>query len=409
MHILSSLLLFAGLLASQPALLAGQSPSPSQDQGRDALPRFVDRSEAAGLSIVTYSGSAEKNHILESSGNGILVLDYDSDGYPDLYFVAAHRLGSPPDAQREERSALYRNNGDGTFADVTQAAGVAARVYGHGGCVGDVDADGLPDLYLTAVGPNILYRNNGDGTFTDISERAKVGDDGASIGATFFDADGDGDQDLFVANYLDATWEEILAARRTRRWQGRVEVMDGPKGLPESRNTFYLNTGDAIFQEATEASGLAVGGRGYSMGVASFDYDNDGDVDLYIANDSTPNRLYRNRGDATFEEVGTLTGSAYNSDGRLQGSMGTHFGDYDGDGWFDLVVTNFARDYNTLYRNLGGVFFQDDSFLSHLAAPTYKTLGWGALFVDVDNDRDLDLFFANGHIYPQVDDDPSLP
>jgi hypothetical protein len=379
-----------------------------EDQRPDALPLFVDRSEVAGLRIVTYSGGEEKNHILESSGNGILVLDYDSDGYQDLYFVAAYRLGSPPGATREERSALYRNNGDGTFADVTEAAGVAARVYGHGGCVGDVDGDGLPDIYLTAVGPNILYRNNGDGSFTDITERAKVGDDGASIGATFFDADGDGDQDLFVANYLDATWEEILAARRSRRWQGSVEVMDGPKGLPESRNTFYLNTGDGIFQEATEASGLAVGGRGYSMGVASFDYDNDGDVDLYVANDSTPNRLYRNRGDATFEEVGTLTGSAYNSDGRLQGSMGTHFGDYDGDGWFDLVVTNFARDYNALYRNLGGLLFQDDSFVAHLAAPTYKGLGWGALFVDVDNDGDLDLFFANGHIYPQVDDHPSL-
>ncbi len=397
MRLFSGFLLVTILLGSPPA----RSAEPS-------LPRFVDRTEAAHLRIVTYSGGDEKNHILESTGNGILVLDYDLDGYPDLYFVAAYRLPRPRTGG-EERSALYRNNGDGTFTDVTEAAGVAARgVYGHGGCVGDVDADGLPDLYLTAVGPNVLYRNNGDGTFTDITERSGVGDAGPSLGATFFDADGDGDQDLFVANYLDATWEEILSARRTRLWQGSVEVMDGPRGLPEGRNTFYRNHGDGTFEDATQATGFADGGRGYSMGVTSFDYDNDGDVDVYVANDSSPNRLYRNRGDGTFEEVGTLTGSAYNADGRLQGSMGVHFGDYDGDGWFDLVVTQFARDYNTLYRNLGGLLFQDDSFLSHLAEPSFQFLGWGVLFFDADNDADLDLFVANGHIYPQVDDDPSL-
>ncbi len=242
MRFLSGFLLFMVLLGDLPARSAEPSSSPPGDP-----PRFVDRTEAAGLRIVTYSGGAEKNHILESSGNGILVLDYDRDGYPDLYFVAAHRLGtgSPPGAGREERSALYHNNGDGTFTDVTQAAGVAARVYGHGGCVGDVDGDGLPDIYLTAVGPNVLYRNDGDGTFTDVTERAGVGDAGPSIGATFFDADGDGDQDLFVANYSGATWDEILTARRTRRWQGRVLVMDGPKGLPETPNTFYFNNGSS--------------------------------------------------------------------------------------------------------------------------------------------------------------------
>ncbi len=411
----SGFLLLATLLGPLPARSTGplspsgdqggETLSPSGDQGGETL-TFVDRTEAAGLRIVTYSGGGEKNHILESTGNGVLVLDYDLDGDPDLYFVAAHRL---PRAAVESRGALYRNNGDATFTDVTEAAGVAARgVYGHGGCVGDFDGDGLPDLYLTAVGPNVLYRNEGDGTLTDVTEQAGVGDAGASLGATFFDADADGDQDLFVANYIDATWEEILSARRTRLWQGKVQVMDGPRGLAESRNTFYRNQGDGTFEEATEAAGFTSGGRGYSMGVVSFDYDDDGDVDVYVANDSTPNRLYRNRGDGTFEEVGTSTGSAYNADGRLQGSMGVHFGDYDGDGWPDLVVTQFARDYNTLYRNLGGLLFQDDSFLSHLAGPGYPFLGWGAFLFDADNDADLDLFVANGHIYPQVDDDPSL-
>jgi hypothetical protein len=369
------------------------------------LPRFADRTDAAGLTIVTYSGGEEKNHILESAGNGVLVVDYDLDGWQDLYFAAAYRL---PRAAGDERGALYRNLGDGTFADVTAAAGVGARVYGHGGCVGDVDGDGAPDLYLTALGPNVLYRNDGDGTFSDVTAQAGVGDPGPSIGATFFDADADGDQDLFVANYLDATWDEILGARRTRRWQGKILVMDGPRGLPASRNAFYRNLGEGTFEDATAASGLASGGLGYSLGVVSFDYDVDGDVDLYVANDSSENFLYRNRGDGTFEEVGIWTGAAYNADGRLQGSMGVHFGDYDGDGWPDLAVTQFAHDHYTLYRNLDGQAFLDVSFAAGLAAPTLQPLGWGALFFDADHDRDLDLFFANGHIYPQVDVDPSL-
>ena len=368
---------------------------------------FEDRSSGSGLEIVTWSGSVEKPHILESDGNGVLVLDYDGDGYQDLYFVAAFRIPRREEAE-EERSALYRNLGDGTFVEVSQLAGVAARVYGHGGCVGDYDADGLPDIYLTAYGDNILYRNNGDGTFTDVTAEVGVQEPAWSIGATFLDADGDGDQDLYVGNYIVAPWEEILAARRTRRWRGKVEVMDGPRGLVEAPNTFYLNRGDGTFEDATEASGLAEGRLGYTMGVASFDFDNDGDTDIYVANDSTANRLYENHGDGTFEEVGTWTGSSYNADGRVQGSMGVHYGDYDGDGWFDIGVTNFALDYYALYRNLEGELFQDESFNSQLAVTSFAPLGWGVLFFDADNDRDVDLYFSNGHIYPQVDEDESL-
>ncbi len=375
------------------------------------LPHFVDRTAAAGLDVITYSGSVEKPHILESTGNGVLVLDYDGDGFQDLFLAAAYRL--PRDESATEQSALYRNNGDGrsgvpAFTDVTDRAGVGARVYGHGGCVGDADGDGLPDVYLTAYGPNLLFRNNGDGTFTDIADRAGVAGSSWSIGATFFDADGDGDQDLFVGNYIEADWDEILSARRTRRWRGKVEVMDGPRGLKEAMNRFYSNNGDGTFREATEESGLAAGGMGYTMAVASLDFDNDGDTDLYAANDSTANRLYRNRGDGTFEELGTWIGTAYNADGRAQGSMGVGVGDYDADGWLDLAVTNFAHDYYTLYRNLGGRLFQDESFVSGLALSSFAPLGWAALFLDADKDGDLDLFFANGHIYPQVDDDPSL-
>ena len=368
---------------------------------------FRDSTQSAGLEVITWSGSVEKPHILESTGNGVMVLDYDGDGFQDLFFVSAFRLPRLEDAVGDG-NAMYRNRGDGTFEDVTDRVGLGLKVYGHGGCVGDVNGDGLPDIYVTNYGPNVLYLNKGDGSFADVTEIAGVGDPKWSIGATFFDADQDGDQDLYVGNYIEATWEEILAAERTRAWRGKVRVMDGPRGLPESENTFYLNNGDGTFRDATVTSGMQQGGMGYSMGVVSFDFDFDGDLDVYVANDSTANRLYRNRGDATFEEVATWTGCAYNADGNAQGSMGVGVGDYDGNGWLDLVVTNFAHDYYALYRNLNGELFQDDAFVARVAVPSYVPLGWAPLLLDVDHDGDQDLFLGNGHIYPQVDEDPSL-
>jgi hypothetical protein len=368
---------------------------------------FIDRAPAAKLNVITYNGGAEKNHILESTGTGVLLLDYDGDSDQDIYFVNSFSIPRKGQTQPHP-NVLYRNDGKGNFDDVTSASGTGAAVYGQGGCMGDIDNDGLPDMYITNFGPNILYRNNGNGTFKDISTKAGVADHRWSIGCTFFDADNDGDQDLYVANYIEATWNEVHAARRTRLWRGKVEVLDGPKGLPGSPDTFYLNNGNGTFTEATEKAGLKPGTGHYSMGVVSFDYDNDGDIDLYVANDSAPNCLYRNRGNGTFEEIGTVTGAAYNADGQEQGSMGIDFGDYNNDGWFDIAVTNFAHDYYTLYRNLGGKFFQDESYAAGIAVPTFVPLGWGTIFFDVDHDTDLDLFFANGHIYPQVEKDPSL-
>jgi hypothetical protein len=374
--------------------------------GPAARVKFEDRTEAAGFDVVTWSGGAEKNHILESTGNGVLLLDYDGDGLLDVYFVNAIRL-LPGKMTEPHSNTLYRNRGDGTFRDVTREAGVGSSAFGVGGATGDVDNDGLPDIYVTNWGPNTLFRNNGDGTFTDKTAASGVSDPRWSVGACFFDPDEDGDADLFVANYIETNWDEVWAAERVRLWRGRVKVLDGPRGLVGSRNTYYRNEGDGTFTDATEAAGFLAGSGRYTMGVVSLDYDDDGDSDLYTANDSMPNGLYRNRGDGTFEEVGALSGAAYNADGAVQGSMGIDVGDFDNDGRFDLVVTNFAHDYDTLYRNLGGSFV-DHSFVAGLAVPTFAPLGWGVHFLDVDHDMDLDLFMSYGHIYPQVDADPVL-
>jgi hypothetical protein len=368
--------------------------------------QFEDRAQSAGLDVITWSGGAEKNHILESTGNGVLLLDFDSDGLLDVYFVNAIRL-LPGRKTEPHSNTLYRNRGDGTFQDVTREAGVGSSTFGIGGAVADVDNDGLQDIYVTNWGPNALFRNNGDGTFSDWTERAGVGDPRWSVGAAFFDPDEDGDADLFVGNYIETTWDEVWAAERVRLWRGRVKVLDGPRGLRGSRNTYYRNQGDGTFTDATESAGFLAGSGQYTMGVVSFDYDDDGDVDLYTANDSMPNSLYRNRGDGAFEEMGALSGAAYNADGATQGSMGIDVGDFDNDGRFDLVVTNFAHDYDSLYRNLGGSFL-DQSFVAGLAVPTFAPLGWGVHFLDVDHDMDLDLFMSYGHIYPQVDGDPVL-
>ncbi|HVS15526.1 MAG TPA: CRTAC1 family protein [Thermoanaerobaculia bacterium] len=400
-----------------PALLLGvvlaASSSSAQSPAETSAARFVDRTAESGIDVVTYTGGADKRHILESTGNGVVVLDYDGDGRQDLYFVCGERfLEAPsPDASRRREacsSRLYRSLGGLRFEDVTERAGVATALYGQGGTAGDVDGDGDEDLYVTAFGANLLFVNQGDGRFVEEAAARGVGDPRWSISAVLFDADGDGDLDLFVANYLDATWEEVLTARRTRRWRDRVWVMDGPRGLRESRNAFYRNLGDGRFRDETAAAGFDSGNGGYSMGAVAADLDGDGDLDLYVANDSTANRLYLNRGGGTFEEAGAMSGAAYSADGKAQGSMGVAAADLDGDGLPELAVTNFAHDSYAVYVNHGDALFLERSFDLGVAAPTFAPLGWAALFLDAQNDGMLDLFFANGHIYPQVDEDPLL-
>ncbi len=357
--------------------------------------------------MVTGTGGPAKDHIAESTGTGVAVLDYDQDGLPDIYFPNAPAWDDLRGPWRPRSGALYRNEGGRRFTDVTAAAGLDTTAWGQGALSADIDADGFPDLYVTALGPNLLFRNNGDGTFTEVGEAAGVADPGWGIGAAFLDAEGDGFADLFVANYIEVTEPDIRAGERTRRWRGRVEVLDGPRGLPAQANRYYRGDGRGGFTEATGDAGFAAGPGRYSMGVAALDVDADGDPDLFVANDSGTNALWRNEG-GRFTDIGLLAGVALSADGATQGSMGVATADADGDGLPDLAVTNFAHDHYAFYRGLAPDLFLDDAVGAGVATATFAPLGWGTLFFDADNDGDLDLGFANGHLYPQVGDDPGL-
>ena len=306
------------------------------------------------------------------------------------------------------KNALYRNLGGWRFEDVSRKAGVAAAAWGNGVCAGDYDGDGRLDLYVTNWGRNLLYRNNGNGTFSETATAAGVEAGGWSTGCTFFDADGDGDLDLYVVRYVETTWEDVVGARRSLVWRNGPHIMVGPAGLPGEADLFFENRGDGTFVEATASHGLTDVARGYGFGVVATDYDADGWVDLFVANDSTPNFLYHNRGDGTFESVGLLAGVAVNAEGRAQAGMGVDAGDYDGDGRMDLLVSTFAHDTTSLYRNLDGSQFEDVTLRSGLAAPTFVPMGWGAVFFDADLDGRLDLFLANGHIFADIEDYPEL-
>jgi hypothetical protein len=363
--------------------------------------------EARGPFEKTYCGGPRKDSILESGGSGVALFDYDGDGLLDIYVVSAFEL----DAKRERiphKNALYHNLGGWRFENVAGKAGVDAAAWGNGVCAGDYDDDGLVDLYVTNYGPNFLFHNNGDGTFTDVAGAAGVQGGGWSTGCAFLDGNGDGRLDLYVARYATLTWPEVVNARRTMTWRGGPKVMVGPVGLPGAPDVYYENLGGGRFADVTDARGLKDAAGAYGFGVLATDYDGDGAVDIFVANDSNPNFLYHNLGDGSFESVGLLAGAAVNAEGRAQAGMGVDAGDYDNDGSMDIVVTNFAHDTNTLRRNLGNGLFEDVTEAAGLAGPTFVPMGWGTAFLDADLDGRLDLFFANGHIYPQVDDFPDL-
>ncbi len=379
----------------------GPAPAstPSPD---DASPSPVTFEEAGRLATATYCGGATKDHILESACGGVALLDFDADGRLDIYLVTAAAL-TPKRERVAHRNALYRNLGGWKFEDVSKRAGVDAAAWGNGVCAGDYDDDGRLDLYVTNWGPNSLFRNRGDGTFEEVAARAGIAAGGWSTGCTFFDADADGDLDLYVARYVDTTWDAVVRAQRTLVWRGGPHIMVGPAGLPGEADLFFENLGNGRFVEATDAHGLSDAARAYGFGVVATDYDDDGFVDLFVANDSNPNFLYRNRGNGKFESVGLAAGVAVNGDARAQAGMGADAGDFDGDSRIDLVLTAFAHDRNTLYRNIDGRQFEDASVTAGLAGPTFVRMGWGTTFFDADLDGKLDLFFANGHIFADID------
>ncbi|MGH2688623.1 MAG: CRTAC1 family protein, partial [Actinomycetota bacterium] len=370
--------------------------------------RFVDVAAGAGLTRVTLAGRPGKDHLLDSAGAGAAFLDYDGDGRLDLYLVNGWRLDGSRVVERG-RHGLYRGLPGGRFEDVTDRAGVAGEgVWGSGVTVADYDADGRPDLLVTGFGPNVLYRNRGDGGFENVAPRLGLEAPGWNTGAAFFDADADGDLDLYVASYIDCTLEEVLQARPTLDWKGLEKVALGPFGLKGAPDHFFRSEGGWRFSDATAASGLEDRGLGYGFAVRAADYDADGDPDLYVANDSDPNYLYRNDGAGGFRDAGVWSGAALDAGGAAQASMGIAVGDATGDGLLDVFVTNFAEDFSTLYRGLGGGLFEDASEESGVGRGTYMPMSWGASFADFDNDGDLDLVVANGHIYPQIDRHPEI-
>lgn len=353
--------------------------------------------------MIVRSGDEQKFHLMDTMTGGVCLIDIDDDGLLDIFFVNGSTLKAFLARALGHGNRLYRNLGGGKFEDVTERA----RIRGHSGwgmgcAAADFNNDGRTDLYVTNLGPSILYQNIGSGRFEDISRTSGTNHDGWSTGATWGDFDNDGWLDLYVARYLDFDFANPPKPGKdeTCRYLG-IPVACGPKGLKGARAVFYRNNRDGTFSNETEKRGLTTPLR-YGLGVCASDYDNDGDLDLFAANDSTGNFLFRNRGDGHFDEVAVASSVAYNEDGNAQACMGTDFGDYDNDGKFDLIVTNFARDTNTVYRNEGQGFFSDATTRAG-QRDSYPYMGWGVGFVDFDNDGWKDLYVVNGHLYPQID------
>jgi hypothetical protein len=405
--------LFASLIFAQEGHLPPVPPPPGAKsttcKGRP-IPQLVDDTKQAGIHFFHMSDPSKK-YIVESMSGGVILIDYNRDGWPDIFFTNAPTVAEAikdPKNLDGVRGALYRNNHDGTFTDVTEQAGLTTPCFGMGGAIGDYNNDGWPDLYLTCMGGDVLYRNNGDGTFTDVTAKAGVSDGRWSTGASFGDYDGDGYLDLMVANYVDFHLNDMpgFGSQPYCRYRG-IDVQCGPRGLRGAGDSLFHNNGDGTFTNVSKAAGVDDPNGYYGLSVIWADFDNTGRPDIYVANDSTPKYLYKNLGNGKFEDIGLQSGTAVSEDGSEQASMSIAAGDYNHTGRPSLLVTNFADENINLYRNDGDWNFSDESFPSGLALPSLPYVKWGAAFVDLDNDGWLDVFTVNGHVYPQVDSLPS--
>ena len=359
--------------------------------------QFVDVTQEAGIHWKHVDGRSGQKYFMETLGSGAAFFDFDGDSDPDLYFVNSAPLPGYV-SQEVPTNCLYENNGDGTFTDVTEKAGVGDTGYGHGCAVGDYNNDGKLDLYVTNYGTNRLYRNNGDGTFTEVAESAGVTEPRWSTSCAFADYDRDGNLDLYVVNYIVYDIDE-------NPWCGLKEkgirAYCEPDNFIAQSDTLYRNNGDGTFTDVTKTAGI-YNTTGKGLGVVWGDYNNDGALDIYVANDSTENLFYQNNGDGTFEEVGFMVGVALSEDGAAENGMGTAFGDWNNDGWLDLTVTNYALQTNTLYHNDADGFFTDATAMTKTAQLTYPYLGWATAFIDYDNDGYQDIFVANGHLHENL-------
>ena len=366
-------------------------------------PRFEDVSKEAGLTV-SHNSSPDKRYILESMSGGVGFIDCDNDGKLDIITVN----GSSVDNYRQGGDlmiTLYRQEGDLKFRDITKEAGLTRKGWGMGVAVADFDNDGWQDIYVTGYGGNVLYRNLGNCKFEDVTDKAGVKVGGFSTGAAWGDFDRDGYVDLFVPRYVYVDVNKLPqfgSDEKTCKFRG-VPVQCGPWGLPGESDFLFRNRGDGTFEDVSKKTGVEDSNHYFGMQGIWADYDNDGWPDLYVANDAGPNYLYHNKHDGTFEEVGLLSGAALSRDGQEQGSMGVDFGDIDHDGKLDIIVTEFTEQADLLFWNQGAQGFTDIGWSSHIAEPSYPLVGWGTKFFDMDNDGWLDIFIANGHVYPQMD------
>ena len=418
--------------AAQPSEVPTKTTPPASANAAPGV-SFADVTAQAGLEPFRHrSGTPDKPYIFEVTGSGVAVTDFDGDGLVDIYLVNAGSFDVDRRQLTGAASALFRNSGDGTFRDIAAAADVENGRWGQGVCAGDFDNDGRQDLYVTNIGPNRLYKSRGDGTFADVAPAAGVAHDSWSTGCAFGDYDMDGWLDLFVAGYVSLDFANLPPAPPPRAataagasppargggmgaayspgatlclYRGEP-VMCGPRGLKGVGDRLFRNKGDGTFEDVSRAAGVADDKRLFGLGVAWLDIDDDGRPDLLVANDSGPNYVYRNRGDGTFADVSYPSGAALDANGREQAHMGVAVGDYDNDGRNDIHITNFSDDFNVLYHNHDGRSFTDVSFRMGIAAPSIPFLGWGTDFLDYDNDGWLDLLVVNGHVYPIADQAP---